>query len=101
MCSASPIEPESLLMRRHVAPFAAAALLLSSIVGPAAAGNRAADMGVAGAGAPASAPGGRCIVLYRAGRDAASATTTRSLRIGFKADRTYTHGIRGFSGVLT
>jgi subtilisin len=91
-------------MRRHVATFVAAALLLSAAVGPVAAGNAPAATGSAGRNAsprdPAD-PTGRWIVLYKNGTDAAIATRARSARAGFHADRTYTHGIRGFSAALS
>ena len=82
-------------MRRRVATFVAAALLLSSAVGQVAAGG----------GSPATSdpadPTGRWIVLYTGGTDAAAATQSRSVRIGFHADRTFTHGVRGFSAALS
>ncbi|MFL5724812.1 MAG: S8 family serine peptidase [Chloroflexota bacterium] len=93
-------------MRRHVATFVAAALLLAAAVGPAAAGSGGFGAAVAGspraAGAAGAAdPTGRWIVLYKGGTDAAAATARRSARDGFKADRTFTHGIRGFSAALS
>ena len=64
-------------MRRHVATFVAAALLLASVAGPvtAGAGPRAADAvsgGVAttAASADPADPTGRWIVLYKGGTDA-------------------------------
>ena len=95
-------------MRRHVATFVAAALLLASVAGPvtAGAGPRAVDAvtgGVASTAASADPadPTGRWIVLYKGGTDAASATRVRTARGGFHADRTFTHGIHGFSARLT
>jgi len=92
-------------MRRHAATFVAAALLLTSIAGPVAAGGGSTaggGTGVSGGSArdPAD-PTGRWIVLYKNGTDAAAATQTRSVRVGFRADRTFTHGIRGFSAALS
>jgi subtilisin len=96
-------------MRRHVATFVAAALLLATIAGPAAAGggslvpetpSRTAAGAAASPRDPAD-PTGRWIVLYKGGTDAAAATRTRSVRVGFHADRTYTHGIRGFAAALS
>jgi hypothetical protein len=95
-------------MRRHVATVVAVALLLSSFVGPLAArGAAPAALGPSGAAAGDAAsadpadPTGRWIVLYRGGTDAATATERRSVRVGFRADRTFTHGIRGFSAALS
>jgi subtilisin family serine protease len=95
-------------MRRHVATFVAAALLLSSIVGPVAAGDGSSAAGAAAGGTSGTAPSadpadptGRWIVLYKGDTDAATATQTRSVRDGFRADRTFTHGIRGFSAALS
>src|SRR5262245_19283581 len=93
-------------MRRHVATFVAAALLLTSVVGPAAAGTGSPAGGTlangTGAAAPEVAdPSGRWIVVYKGGTDAVAATRVRSAKAGFKADRTYSHGIRGFAAALT
>ena len=95
-------------MRRHVATFVAAALLLASVAGPVAAGAgpRAADAVTGGVATTAASadpadPTGRWIVLYKGGTDAASATRLRTARGGFHADRTFTHGIHGFSARLT
>jgi subtilisin family serine protease len=93
-------------MRRHVATFVAAALLLTSIAGPVAAGGgstAASSAGTAAGSAPGDPadPTGRWIVLYKNGTDAAAATQTRSVQVGFRADRTFTHGIRGFSAALS
>jgi subtilisin len=82
-------------MRRRVATFVAAALLLSSVVGQVAARD-----GSTATADPAN-PTGRWIVLYKGGTDATVATQRRSLKIGFRADRTFTHGIRGFSAALS
>src|SRR5689334_15244602 len=95
-------------MRRHAATFVAAALLLASVAGPVAAGAgaRGGDSAATGAAMSAAAadpadPTGRWIVLYKGGTDAAAATRIRTARGGFHADRTFTHGIRGFSARLT
>src|SRR5689334_20829665 len=93
-------------MRRHVATFVAAVLLLTSVSGPVAAGGgsaAASSAGTAAGGAPGDPadPTGRWIVLYKNGTDAATATQARSVRVGFRADRTFTHGIRGFSAALS
>ena len=95
-------------MRRHAATFVAAALLLASVAGPVAAGARprAADavtggMATTAASADPADPTGRWIVLYKGGTDAASATRLRTARGGFHADRTFSHGIHGFSARLT
>src|SRR6476661_1647437 len=95
-------------MRRHAATFVAAALLLASVAGPVAAGAGkgaadAASGGAATTAAPADPadPTGRWIVLYKGGTDAASATRLRTARGGFRADRTFSHGIHGFSARLT
>jgi subtilisin family serine protease len=95
-------------MRRHVATVVAAALLLAALTGPVAAGGGPSAPGAgtgglapgAGSRDPAD-PAGRWIVLYKGGTDAAAATRTRSVRVGFRADRTFTHGIRGFSAALS
>src|SRR5262245_28488576 len=94
-------------MRRNVATFVAAAPLVSTVVGPVAA--RGTSVGADGAwaaptaaaGADAANPDGRWIVLYRGGTDAEVATARRSAKVGFRADRTFTHGIRGFAASLT
>ena len=95
-------------MRRHAATFVAAALLLASVAGPVAAGDGpgavdAVTGGVAttAASADPADPTGRWIVLYKGGTDAASATRLRTTSGGFQADRTFTHGIHGFSARLT
>jgi subtilisin family serine protease len=82
-------------MRRRVATLVAAALLLSSVAGQAAARD-----GSATAADPAD-PTGRWIVLYKGGTDATVATQRRSLKIGFRADRTFSHGLSGFSAALS
>jgi subtilisin family serine protease len=87
-------------MRRHVATFVAAAMLLS-IAGPAMAnGTSAAPSSVAPAVDTAD-PAGRWIVLYRGNADTAAATEERSVRAGFRADRIFTNGIHGFAAALT
>ena len=96
-------------MRRRVAALAAAVLLLSSVVGPVAAdGSSASSAGGTasgparnGAAADPADPAGRWIVVYRAGTDAVAATARRSVRIGFHADRTFSHVVRGFAAALS
>src|SRR5262245_41794132 len=87
-------------MRRHVATFVAAALLLLSTVGPVA-GRAGAPAAGASDLAGAADPAGRRIVLYKDGPDAAAATERRSVRVGFRADRLFTHGLRGFAAALS
>ena len=98
-------------MRRPAATLVAAALLLLTSVGPAAgradapvAGGASAAAGGPNGEAPASDatdPTGRWIVLYKNGTDAAAATERRSVKVGFKADHTFTRGLNGFSAKLT
>jgi len=92
-------------MRRNVATFVAVALLLLTVAGPAAGGIRSTSGGasarpVANASDPAD-PTGRWIVLYKNGTDARKATEQRAIRVGFRADRTFTKGLRGFSAKLS
>ncbi|HET9346793.1 MAG TPA: S8 family serine peptidase [Candidatus Limnocylindrales bacterium] len=88
------------MRRRHVATFVAAALLLS-IAGPVAArGAPAGSTEGPFASAPAD-PAGRWIVLYKGSPDAAAATAKRSVSVGFRADRTFTNGVRGFAARLS
>ncbi len=66
---------------------------------------------VAAAGGPASAkddrvaqattdPKNRWIVVLKAGTDADAAVVREGKRIGFKADRTYRHSLRGYAATL-
>src|SRR5262245_53628888 len=95
-------------MRRHVATFVAAALLLT-IAGPAAASGVPAG---ASAGRSSSAPApepadraadpaGRWIVVYKGNTDAVAATKQRAVSVGFRADQTFTTSIRGFAAKLS
>ena len=91
-------------MRRHAATFVAAVLLFAVIAGPAAAAGGSGASGGVASGVPSRDPAdptGRWIVLYKGGTDATVATRTRSVRDGFHADRTFTHGLRGFSAALS
>jgi subtilisin family serine protease len=45
-------------------------------------------------------PSGRWIVVYRAGTNAAAVASRHGSRLGFRADRTFTHSVRGFSATL-
>jgi subtilisin len=89
-------------MRRHVATFVAAALLLA-LAGPAAAADPRALPAAQVAGAPTDAadPTGRWIVAYRPGTDVAATSARQARRVGFKADHTFSHAVRGFSARLT
>ena len=96
-------------MRRRVATFVAAALLLS-IAGPAFAGHPApvASPGQAAATDPAAArgastadPTGRWIVVYKNGTNVA-ATSARLAKAGrFTVDRTFKSAFRGLTAKLT
>ena len=96
-------------MRRHVATFVAAALLLS-IAGPAFAGHPApvASPAQTIATAPAAAraastadPTGRWIVVYKSGTDVGATASARLAKAaGSRADRTFTNAFRGFSAKL-
>jgi subtilisin len=46
-------------------------------------------------------PTGRWIVVYRTGTDVAATSTRQARRVGFKADRTFSHAVRGFSARLS
>jgi subtilisin len=45
-------------------------------------------------------PTGRWIVLLKSGTNAAAAAKDRGRKLGFKADRTFSHALRGFSAKL-
>jgi subtilisin len=85
-------------MRRHVATFVAAALLLS-IAGPALA------LGPTGPGLAevlsSTDPTGRWIVVYKSGTNVAATSKRQSKRVGFTADRTFSHAFRGLSAQLS
>ncbi len=96
-------------MRRHVATFVAAALLLS-IAGPAFAGSPApareltAERGhaapAAARGSTAADPTGRWIVVYRNGTNVAKTSTRLAKAGGFTADRTFSSALRGLTARL-
>jgi hypothetical protein len=90
-------------MRRHVATFVAAALLLS-IAGPVAARGAPAGATSRPVGSAPDAgsadPSGRWIVLYKGNTDTAAATAKRSIAVGFRVDRMFTNGVRGFAAAL-
>src|SRR5262245_59438225 len=92
-------------MRRNVATFVAVAMLLLTVAGPAAGGIRPSPDGTSSRPVPNAAdpadPAGRWIVLYKNGTDARSATEQRAVKVGFRADRTFTKGLRGFSAKLS
>ncbi|HEX5013480.1 MAG TPA: S8 family serine peptidase [Candidatus Limnocylindrales bacterium] len=92
-------------MRRKVATLVAVALLLLTVAGPAAGGVRRSPSGASGqtsaTASDAADPSGRWIVLYKNGTDARLATAQRSVKVGFRADRTFTRGLRGFSAKLS
>ncbi len=86
-------------MRRHVATFVAAALVIS-MAGPTLA---AAPTGPVVAGQPSTGadPSGRWIVVYKDGTDVATTSKRQSTRVGFTADRTFSHAFRGLSARLS
>ena len=90
---------------RHVATFVVAALLLLSVAGPVAGGAGTAARGATAtadaAADDAADPAGRWIVLYKNGTDAQAATENRAVKVGFRADHTFTRGLRGFSAKLS
>ncbi len=96
-------------MRRHVATFVAAALLLS-IAGPAFAGHPAparestAERGrvtpAAARGSSAADPTGRWIVVYKNGTNVARTSTRLAKAGGFTADRTFSSALRGLAARL-
>jgi subtilisin len=94
-------------MRRHVATFVAAALLLS-IAGPASAGDPVparglAELGSATTGARASTaadPTGRWIVVYKNGTNVVRTSARLAKAGGFTADRTFTSAFRGLTAKL-
>ena len=95
-------------MRRHVATFVAAALLLA-IAGPVSAGDPAparalAERGTTTTGARASTaadPTGRWIVVYKNGTNVVR-TSARLAKVGgFTADRTFTSAFRGLTAKLS
>ena len=96
-------------MRRHVATFVAAALLLS-IAGPAFAGNAApareltAERGrvapAAARGSTAADPTGRWIVVYKNGTNVAKTSARLAKAGGFTADRTFSSALRGLTARL-
>ena len=96
-------------MRRHVATFVAAALLLS-VAGPAVAGDPAparevtAERGRAtttpARGSSAADPSGRWIVVYKNGTNVARTSTRLARAGGFTADRTFTSAFRGLTAKL-
>ena len=96
-------------MRRHVATFVAAALLLS-LAGPAFAGDplpareATADRGrvtpVAARGTTAADPTGRWIVVYKNGTNVKRTSTRLAKAGGFTADRTFTSAFRGLTARL-
>lgn len=48
----------------------------------------------------AADPRGRWIVIYRDGTNARDLAPRQASRLGFRADRTFTHSVRGFSAAL-
>jgi subtilisin len=96
-------------MRRHVATFVAAALLLS-IAGPAFAGHTApvASPAHTAASAPAAArgistadPTGRWIVVNTTGTNVAATSARLAKASGFTIDRTFKSAFRGLTAKLT
>ena len=49
----------------------------------------------------AADPAGRWIVVYRNGTDVAATSVRQAKRVGFKADRTFSHAIRGLTARLS
>ncbi len=95
-------------MRRHVATFVAAALLLS-LAGPAFAGvpapgreNAAPRPAAPSAarGTTAADPTGRWIVVYKNGTNVKRTSTRLAKAGGFTADRTFTSAFRGLTARL-
>jgi subtilisin len=96
-------------MRRHVATFVAAALLLS-LAGPAFAGVSAPGRETAatpGRATPSAArssgaadPTGRWIVVYKNGTNVAATSARQAKAGGFTADRTFTSAFRGLTAKL-
>ncbi|HET7029639.1 MAG TPA: S8 family serine peptidase [Candidatus Limnocylindrales bacterium] len=90
-------------MRRSIVLIAASALVLS-VGSPASATPARVDAAGPGADtAPANGPAdptGRWIVRLRDGADAAASADRQGRRLGFKADRTFEHALRGFTAKL-
>jgi subtilisin len=90
-------------MRRHVATFVAAALMLAVAAPVAAADPTPAPSAATAPSSDSSAadPTGRWIVLYAKGTDSAATSKRQSKRGGFKVDRTFSHAAKGFVGRMT
>jgi subtilisin len=81
-------------MRRPFALIAATALLLSLGAGTSAAGpTRSGELD--------ANPAGRWIVVLKPGSDAAALAASQGRRVGFSADRTFRHAIRGYAARLS
>jgi subtilisin len=57
--------------------------------------------GSAAASTDSADPSGRWIVVYRDGTDARATSGRQATRLGFKADRVFSHAASGFAGRLT
>src|SRR5690242_3576453 len=81
-------------MRRALATIAAAIALVTSVGGSATAAPPV------GTDLDAN-PAGRWIVLLKPGSDAVAQAASQGRKVGFKADRTYRHALRGYAAHLS
>ena len=86
------LTPGDPLMRRPLALFAAAVLLLASAAAGVTAAPRSTDL--------SPDPTGRWIVVLKPGTDAVAVSASQGQKVGFSVDRTFRHAFRGYAARL-
>jgi len=94
--SGTRLTPGDPLMRRPLALFAAAVVLLSSAAAGVASGVSAAPRSTD----LSADPTGRWIVVLKPGTDAVATAASQGRKVGFTADRTFRHAFRGYAAHL-